>query len=266
MNITDFKRKKLMKEKISMLTCYDYPSAAILTESHIDCALVGDSVVMAVHGHKNTLSATIDIMILHTEAVARGLKYQFLVTDLPFLTHRLSRETIILQVQRLLQAGTQAIKIEGSDAHTCEVIAFLVAAGIPIFGHIGLTAQYLHQLGGFKIQGKTQTQGEELLRQAKALEKAGCSALIIECVPHTVAEMITKSLEIPTIGIGAGPATDGQVLVWQDMLGLQDEFKPRFLKQYAQEKSTILAAINQYAQEVQQGCFPAEEHCYEGTH
>lgn len=263
MKITDFKRKKLLNEKISMLTCYDYPSAVTVADSALlDCLLVGDSVAMAVHGHKSTVMATMDMMVLHTEAVARGLGEQFLISDLPFLSHRVSLADTVQNVKRLFQAGAQAVKIEGGDSHTCETIRHLVQSGLPVIGHIGLTPQSVHQLGGYRIQGKESAQAADLLLQAKNLEAAGCAALVIECVPRQLAKIITAALSIPTIGIGAGEATDGQVLVWQDMLGLQNTFKPRFLKQYAQEKETILAAVNAYALDVRKSHFPAEEHAF----
>lgn len=262
MKIHDFKRMKEKKSKISMLTCYDYPSARILAESNVDCVLVGDSVAMAVHGFDTTIMATMDMMLLHTQAVARGIGSKFLITDLPFLEHRVSNAQTIHNIQRLLQAGAQAIKIEGGDQHTCETIQYLVDCGVPIVGHIGLTPQSVHQLGGYKVQGKNDKDATALLEQAQALEKAGCFAVVIECVPQQLAKKITDSLSIPTIGIGAGVHTDGQVLVWHDALGLQDEFKPKFLKNYASGKEILLEAINKYATQVQQAEFPTIEHSF----
>ncbi|KTD01619.1 3-methyl-2-oxobutanoate hydroxymethyltransferase [Fluoribacter gormanii] len=262
MKIHDFKRKKDEQQKISMITCYDYPSACIVAESNIDCVLVGDSVAMAVHGHETTVTATMEMMILHTQAVARGLNQQFLISDLPFLCHKSSLSHTVENVKRLLQAGAQAVKIEGADADTCQTISHLVNAGVPVIGHIGLTPQSIHQLGGFKIQGKNQEQAEQLLQQAHQLEAAGCFALVIECVPQQLALTITESLSIPTIGIGAGFHTDGQVLVWHDMLGLQTEFNPKFVKRYLQGKELLLGALNAYAQQVQQVNFPTAEHSF----
>ena len=262
MNIHDFKRKKEQQIKISMLTCYDYPSACTIAASNVDCVLVGDSVAMAVHGHESTIMATMEMMALHTAAVARGLKRQFLISDLPFLCHRLSHTDTIQNVKRLLQAGAHAVKIEGADADVCQTISSLVTAGIPVMGHIGLTPQSIHQLGGYKIQGKEQEQADHLLQQAHCLEAAGCFALVIECVPQELATLITTTLTIPTIGIGAGAQTDGQVLVWHDMLGLQTSFKPKFLKQFATGHDTFLTAINAYVNQVQQVHFPAIEHAY----
>lgn len=262
MKIHDFKRKKLEQQKICMLTCYDYPSACIVAKSKIDCVLVGDSVAMAVHGHKTTIMATIDMMVLHTESVARGLANQFLVTDLPFLSHKKSMAHTIKDVTRLIQAGAHAIKIEGADTDTCNTITHLVNAGVPVMGHIGLTPQSIHQLGGYRIQGKNQEQAELLLTQATKLEQAGCFAIVIECVPQPLAQLMTESLMIPTIGIGAGNGTDGQVLVWHDMLGLQTSFNPKFVKKYAQGAEILLEAIDNYALQVQKMNFPANEHAF----
>lgn len=262
MKIQDFKRKKEEQQKIAMLTCYDYPSACTIAESNIDCVLVGDSVAMVVHGYDNTIMATMDMMVLHTQAVARGLKQQFLITDLPFLSHKLSIAQTVTNVSSLLRAGAHAIKIEGGDADTCNTIAYLVNAGVPVMGHIGLTPQSIHQLGGFKVQGKSQEQAELLLQQALNLEQAGCFALVIECVPQQLAQTISEALTIPTIGIGAGTHTDGQVLVWHDLLGLQTNFNPKFVKRYTQGKEVFLEAINQYAQQVRQVSFPSAEHSF----
>ncbi|CAM2919742.1 3-methyl-2-oxobutanoate hydroxymethyltransferase [Legionella worsleiensis] len=262
MKIHDFKIKKQTGKKIAMLTCYDYPSARIIGESSIDCVLVGDSVAMTVHGYDTTVMATIEMMELHTKAVARGLNHQFLITDLPFLSHKRSISETVSEVHRLLQAGAHAIKIEGADEDTCNTISYLVKAGIPVMGHIGLTPQSIHQLGGFKVQGKNQEQAERLLQQAYALEQSGCFALVIECVPQTLAKTITDSLCIPTIGIGAGLDTDGQVLVWHDMLGLQSTFTPKFAKKYTQGKDLFLEAIDAYAQQVQQAHFPSPEYSF----
>ncbi|MGL5741207.1 MAG: 3-methyl-2-oxobutanoate hydroxymethyltransferase [Legionella sp.] len=262
MKIHDFKRKKDAQQKIAMITCYDYPSACIVAESNVDCVLVGDSVAMAVHGHETTIMATMEMMILHTKAVARGLKQQFLISDLPFLAHKTSLSKTIENVKNLLRAGAHAVKIEGADADTCQTISYLVNAGIPVIGHIGLTPQSIHQLGGYKVQGKSIEQAEQLVQHALHLENAGCFALVIECVPQQLAQVITQSFSIPTIGIGAGSHTDGQVLVWHDMLGLQTEFNPKFVKRYAQGKELLLNALNSYAHQVHQVHFPAAEHTF----
>ena len=262
MKIHDFKCKKEQQAKISMLTCYDYPSACMVAESNIDCVLVGDSVAMVIHGYDSTVMATMDMMVMHTAAVARGLSKQFLVSDLPFLSHRGSKPCTIAHVQRLMQAGAHAIKIEGADPDVCDTIAHLVAAGVPVMGHIGLTPQHVHQLGGYRVQGKHESEADKLLIDAKALQAAGCFALVIECVPAAVAKIITNRLEIPTIGIGAGRATDGQILVWHDLLGLQTKLNPRFVKQFIQGKPILLNAMNDYAEAVRTTRFPSTEHSF----
>lgn len=262
MNIHDFKRKKDKGEKISVITCYDYPSARTIADTAIDCVLVGDSVAMVVHGHKSTIMATMDMMALHTASVARGLTQQFLVTDLPFLCHRASQSETIAHAKTLLQSGAQAIKIEGADPTTCETIAHLVQSGVPVMGHIGLTPQSIHQLGGFIVQGKGDAQITTLIEQAQALEASGCFAVVVECVPGPVAARITQAIQIPTIGIGAGICTDGQVLVFHDLLGLQTELRPKFVKPYLAGKRLISEAISQYAAEVQQAHFPTLDHTF----
>ena len=262
MKIHDFKRKKDEHEKITMLTCYDYPSACTIAKSTIDCVLVGDSVAMVMHGHESTIMADIEMMVMHTAAVARGLKTQFLVSDLPFLCHRSGMGETIAHVKKLMQAGSHAIKIEGADEDSLQTISYLVKSGIPIMGHIGLTPQSIHQLGGYKVQGKSDQDSIKLIDEAMRLEDAGCFAIVIECVPSLLAKKITDSISIPTIGIGAGAYTNGQVLVWHDMLGFNPEFKPRFIKQYVKGQEILLAAINSYVDQVQLVHFPTIEHAF----
>ncbi len=262
MNILDFKLKKERAEKITLLTCYDYPSARILAESEIDCVLVGDSVAMTVHGHENTMMATIEMMVLHTQAVARGLKKQFLISDLPFLSHRISFAETLLHVKQLLQAGAQAVKLEGADEDVYRTVAHLVTCGVPVMGHIGLMPQFIHQMGGYRIQGREVAQAQLLLEQAKSLEVAGCFALVVECIPGELAQTITQTLKIPVIGIGSGNKTDGQVLVWHDMLGLQTSFKPRFVKRFVEGKNLLLEGVNDYVAQVKNEQFPLAEHTF----
>lgn len=262
MNITDLKRKKQKGEKIAVLTCYDYPSACIIAKSHIDAVLVGDSVAMTVHGHKDTSTATMDMMVLHTKAVAKGITHQLLIADLPFLSYRHSIAKTVEHVQALMQAGAQAIKMEGGDKYCCKTISHLVQSGISVFGHIGLTPQSIHQLGGFKVQGREKQKALSLIEEAKALEEAGCAALVLECVPQNLAKTITEALTIPTIGIGAGRFTDGQILVWHDVLGLQMDFNPRFLKRFAEAEPLFLEAIENYVVSVQKLSFPSDEHAF----
>lgn len=262
MNILDFRIKKELNQKISMLTCYDYPSARTIAESSIDCVLVGDSVAMTIHGHESTVTATMDMMVLHTEAVARGLKKQFLVSDLPFLSYRISRAETVTNAKRLLQAGAHAVKLEGADDDACETIHYLTACGLPVMGHIGLTPQSVHQLGGYRVQGREQEQAAQLQQQAERLEAAGCFALVVECIPSPLAKRITTALTIPVIGIGAGHETDGQILVWHDMLGLQTELTPRFVKRFIEGKALLLEAVNAYDTETKCARFPAKEHSF----
>jgi 3-methyl-2-oxobutanoate hydroxymethyltransferase len=262
MNVLDFKLKKGQNTKISMITCYDYPSACILSESTIDSVLIGDSVAMVMHGHESTVMATLNMMLLHTQAVARGLKNKFLIVDVPFLCHRVSLSNTVENVRQLLQAGAQAVKIEGADDDVCRTISYLVQAGIPVMGHIGLLPQSVHQLGGYKIQGRDADKADSLLRDAQQLEAAGCFAVVIECVPSEVAKTITKALSIPTIGIGAGPSTDGQVLVWHDLLGLQKDFNPRFVKEFAKGHELFLNALNTYHEEIVTAQFPTKQHSF----
>lgn len=262
MNIADFQKKKLLNEKITVLTCYDYPSAKMVANTSLDAVLVGDSLAMAVHGLDSTVMATLDMMVLHTKAVARGLNKQFLISDLPFMCHRLSLRDALLSVQQLMQAGAHAVKIEGGDQDCCHVIEKTVQAGVPVMGHIGLTPQYLHQLGGYRVQGRDDIAANRLIQEAKRLEAAGCFALVLECIPHTLAKEISTSLSIPTIGIGAGKDTDGQVLVWHDVLGLHD-FNAKFLKQYMPGQTLITSEITRYVQDVREGLFPEPSHCFD---
>lgn len=261
--ITDLKRKKQQQEKITVITCYDYSAARIAAAcTGLHCVLVGDSVAMVVHGFANTVMATMEMMVLHTEAVARGIREQLIIADLPFLAHRASQAETIANVRRLLHAGAHAIKIEGGDAHTCATIAHLTISGVPVIGHIGLTPQSILQLGSYKVQGKKKEQADQLLQQAQDLAAAGCAALVLECVPEQLAKTITDSLSIPTIGIGAGVHTDGQVLVWHDLLGLQDEVTPKFAKQFTAGKQELLSAVQTYINQVQQRQFPTPAHSF----
>lgn len=262
MKATEFKIKKKAQEKIVCLTCYDYPSARLLAETALDCILVGDSVAMAVHGYESTVMATMEMMVMHTQAVARGLGQQFLISDMPFLSYQISHQTTMRHVMQLMQAGAHAVKIEGGDPALCETMTRITRAGVPVIGHIGMTPQSVHQFGGFRVQGKELSQAANLMREAKALEEAGAIALVLECVPAELAKRITEQLSIPTIGIGAGCDTDGQILVWHDVLGLQDELKPKFVKHYAQGKHLLKDAVSAYVLDVKQAVFPEARHMY----
>lgn len=263
MSIQRFQNKKNQQQKLTMVTCYDYPSARLVAQTDIDCVLVGDSVAMTVHGYPSTTMATIEMMTLHTQAVARGLGSQFLVADMPFLAHRGSRQRTNDNALRLLQAGAHAVKIEGADAFSCQEIAVLVQAGVPVMGHIGLQPQSVLTLGGFKVQGRNDAQAQKIMDEALKLQDAGCFAIVIECVPAQLALHISQQLHIPTIGIGAGPGTDGQVLVWHDLLGLQQEFLPKFVKQYRNLGEDIVKGLQAYHLEVMQNAFPTSEHIYQ---
>lgn len=262
MNILDFQQKKLGKEKITMVTCYDYSSACLLADSEVDCLLVGDSLAMTMHGFQDTLSATLEMMVLHTAAVKRGVGKQFIVADLPFLSYRKSLSETMHATHALMQAGAHAVKLEGA-AGNLETIRYLVESGVPVMGHLGLTPQYVHALGGYRVQGRSDEAADKLWQDAKDLEAAGCFALVLECIPSALAEKITMTLNIPTIGIGAGVVTDGQVLVYQDLLGMNKSFKPKFVKTFLDGCHAIKEAINQYCRDVKKVEFPSHEHTYD---
>jgi 3-methyl-2-oxobutanoate hydroxymethyltransferase len=261
MNIFDFYKMKENGNKISMVTCYDYTSARILAETSIDCLLVGDSAAMTMHGFKDTLPATLKMMCYHVAAVSRGAGKKFIIGDMPFLSYRKSLSKNMTAAQTLMQAGAHAVKLEGGAGNK-KFIQHLTESGILTMGHIGLTPQFVHSLGGYKVQGKTPASAARLLEEALLLQAAGCFALVLECVPPAVAQEITQQLVIPTIGIGAGRFTDGQVLVWQDLLGLTLDFKPKFVKTFMNGQEQIKNSIEAYVQSVKVGDFPQNEHCY----
>lgn len=260
MNILDLIARKKESKKISMITCYDYTSAKIASKTNIDIIFIGDSLSMTIHGQDNTLTCTIDMMTLHTQAVAKGAPNKFILSDLPFLTMRKGLEPAMNAVEKLIQAGAHALKFEGFSDNT--LITHIVNSGIPIMGHIGLTPQFINQFGGFRVQGKNDAAAEKILQEALSLEKAGCFAVVLECIPSDLATRITASLSIPTIGIGAGPGTDGQVLVWQDLLGMNPDFTPKFVKTYFNAFDPILNALNAYDNDVKNGTFPELKHSY----
>lgn len=262
MNIFDFSERKKRREPLTMVTCYDYCSAQILNKSPIDVLLVGDSVAMVMHGHRDTLAADVSMMALHVAAVTRGAPDKWVVGDLPFLAHRKGLPECMNAVEALMKAGAQSVKLEGAIGHT-DLIKHIVQSGVPVMGHLGLTPQSLHQLGGFKVQGRDELQAENIFAQALQLEDAGVYALVLECVPSALAERITSRLQIPTIGIGAGRAVDGQVLVLQDLLGLQNNFKPRFVRHFAQGSEWMSAAIHDYIASVKSGNYPSDSESYQ---
>jgi 3-methyl-2-oxobutanoate hydroxymethyltransferase len=258
--VLDLQQRKLSQQKIVMVTAYDATFAAILDRAGIDVLLVGDSLGMVVQGQRNTLPVTLEHILYHTAAVARGSEHAMIVSDLPFMSYQLSPEQALASAGRLVQeAGAHAVKLEGGAtlAPSCERI---VKAGIPVMGHIGLTPQSVHQFGGFRMQGKDPKAALQLLEDAKALEQAGCFSIVLEGIPLEVAQEITQTLHIPTIGIGAGPHCDGQVLVCYDLLGMNADFKPKFLKTYDNLNERITLAAQAFANEVKQGKFPDEEH------
>ncbi len=259
--ILDFHEKKQKGQKISMITCYDSTFAAILAQSSVDCLLVGDSLAMVMHGYKTTLNASVGMMALHTAAVTRTAGDKFIVSDLPFLSNRKGLTANVTAAEKIMKAGAHALKLEGADGNL-ELIRHLVDSGVPIMGHLGLTPQSVHQLGGFKVQGRDQKARAKIKKSALQLQEAGAFALVLECVPSDLAQEITASLEIPTIGIGAGRDCDGQVLVLQDMLGLNQSFKPKFLKTYFSGFQTLQNVFNQYHQEVVDGVFPSQKESY----
>ncbi len=248
-------------QKITALTAYDYPLAALVDSVGVDLVLVGDSLGMTFMGDDNTLKVTIEDVAYHTRAVRKGIKRALLVADMPFMSYHVSEEKALENAAELIREGAEAVKLEGRDGIT-ELIKSMLAGGIPVMGHIGLTPQSIHKLGGFKIQGREEESAKKLEDDALALENCGIFALVLECVPVDVAQKITEKLSIPTIGIGAGQYCDGQIMVTDDLLGLQNNFKPKFVKQYAQLSSTISEAVAEYASEVKEGIFPDNSHSY----
>ena len=251
-------------KKIVMLTAYDAPTASILSECGVDIILVGDSVGNALLGYESTIPVTLDDIIHHSAAVARAKPDCLIVGDMPFMSYKVSVEQALENCSLMLQeGGAEAVKIEGASNRVVEIVRAVVDSGIPVMGHIGLTPQSIFQLGGYRVQGRTAELTEALVEQAKALEDAGAFSMVIELVPEETAKLITKSVSIPTIGIGAGPHCDGQVLVLWDMLGLFEDFNPKFVKKYANIRSVIRDAVKEYSEEVRKGAFPDAEHSFE---
>jgi len=263
LTVTDFLRKKAQGERLVVLTCYDALFARLLDESDVDVLLVGDSVNQVLAGAATTLSATLDQMIYHTTIVRRGATRAMVVCDMPFLSYQVSREEAVRNCGRVLaETGCQGVKLEGGQPMAATVRA-LVDVGIPVMGHIGLTPQSVHALGGYRVQGRDDKTAERLKADAKALEDAGAFAIVLELVPAPLAADISQSLAIPTIGIGAGPGCDGQVLVLHDMLGLNDQFSAKFVKRYATLADTVRDAVKRYGDDVRKGRYPDSEHSFE---
>ncbi len=262
--ILDFQKKKNLAQKITMITCYDFSFAKLVANSTVDAILVGDSLAQVMHGHTTTLTASTAMMALHTKAVCAGAPDKLVVSDMPFLSTRKNLKHAMDQIEKLMKAGAHAVKIEGASGHL-DLIKHIVESGVPVMGHLGLTPQSIHQLGGPKIQGKDQRTADKLKKDSIDLQDAGCFSLVLECIPAVLSGQITKSLQIPTIGIGAGPQTDGQILVLQDMLGMNQQFNPKFLKKYLKGAELIMDALNHYVTDVNDQIFPTKEHSYEAT-
>jgi 3-methyl-2-oxobutanoate hydroxymethyltransferase len=260
--ITDIKEMKQRKEKIPMLTAYDYVTAKMVDEAGVPLILVGDSLGMVMLGYESTIPVTMEEMIHHTKAVVRGVRRALVIGDMPFMTYHINISDALHNAARFIQeGGARAVKLEGGEV-VAETVRRLVGCGIPVMGHIGLTPQSIHQLGGFKVRGKGLEEGKRLLNDARILEEAGAFAVVLECTPAPLAKLITQKLTIPTIGIGAGPDCDGQVQVISDLLGLYTEFVPKHAKQYARLAGEIKTAVSTYVSEVKASSFPTAEQSY----
>jgi len=261
-SILDIQKLKVDGEKISVLTCYDYPTARILDGCGIDMLLVGDSVGVVVAGHDNTLPVSVDEMVYHTRAVMRAEPKALVVVDMPFLSYQVSIDEARRNAGLLVkEGGAAAVKLEGGE-NVAATIRAIVDMDIPVMAHIGLTPQSIHRMGGYRVQGKKEEQAEKLLADARAVEEAGAFAVVLEGIPQKLARRITAELTIPTIGIGAGPQCDGQVLVIHDILGLCEKYSPKFVKKYADVKAVMTDAVTRYIGEVKGGEFPGEEHSF----
>ncbi len=250
-------------ERIVMVTCYDATFARLVEAAGVDAILVGDSLGMVVQGHEHTIPVTLDDIVYHCRAVARGCARPHLVGDLPFGSYQVSTDGALRSAARLMKdGGVQAVKLEGGE-HCAEAVYRMTEAGIPVMGHLGLTPQSVHKFGGYRIQGRSATAAEKLLSDARALQDAGCYALVLEGIPAPLAKVVTDALYIPTIGIGAGPECDGQVLVLYDLLGLDDRFNPKFLKKYENLHDRVVGAVSNYAAEVRAAEFPTLEHSHD---
>lgn len=260
--VITFKESKKNNEKITMLTAYDYSMAKLIDESGINGILVGDSLGMVCLGHEDTLSVTMEDIIHHTKAVARGAKNALIVADMPFMSYQTSVYDAVVNAGRLIKEGrAQCVKLEGG-LEVCDKIEAIVRSSIPVMAHIGLTPQSVNAFGGFKVQGKDEEAARRLIEEAKAVEKAGAFAVVLECVPKKLSKLITESISIPTIGIGAGANCDGQILVYQDMLGLFSDFTPKFVKKYASLGDEMKNAFASYINDVKDSSFPGEEHSF----
>ena len=262
-SIHRFLEMKKSGEKIVALTAYDFLFARLVEEAQVDILLIGDSLGQVVLGYTSTIPVTLEEMIHHGKAVRRGAPNTFLVLDMPFLTYQVTPEDALRNAGRVLkETGVEAVKLEGGGAATCRTVETLVQAGIPVMGHVGLTPQSVHALGGYRVQGREEAAAESLRHQARALEEAGCFAMVLELVPADLAREISQSLTVPTIGIGAGPGCDGQVLVLYDALGLNVGFRPKFLKRFGDLDGDVRKALSAYVDEVRGGSYPGPEHSF----
>ena len=261
MTIPEFQQHKRQRKKLVVVTAYDALFARILEQAGINVILVGDSLGVVVQGRANTLSVTMDDMLYHTKLVAGAAKQALVIGDMPFMSYQASQEEAVRNAGRLIQAGAHAVKLEGGRP-MADRVAAITAIGIPVMGHLGMTPQSVNQYGGYKVQGKAKDRAKALLEDAKALEAAGAFAVVLEAIPASLAKTITGALSIPTIGIGAGPHCDGQVLVVYDLLGMFDDFVPKFVKPYAHLKADALQALQRYKAEVEQGTFPSDSESY----
>ena len=260
--VVTFREAKQKGEKLTMLTAYDYSTAKLIDEAGVNSILVGDSLGNVILGYEDTISVTMEDMIHHGAAVARGAKNALVVIDMPFMSYQTSVYDAVVNAGRLMKEGrADAVKLEGGK-EVCPQIEAITAAGIPVVAHLGLTPQSINAFGGFRVQGKSEETAKKLIADAKAVEQAGAFAVVLECVPAKLAEIITKEISIPTIGIGAGNVCDGQVLVYQDMLGMFSDFTPKFVKRFANVGEVMTSAFKQYCEEVKNGTFPSEEHEY----
>jgi 3-methyl-2-oxobutanoate hydroxymethyltransferase len=260
-SIHEFAAAKAAGRKLVVVTSYDAWSARLLADTPVDCLLVGDSAMMVVHGERDTLGATTEIMALHVRAVARGASSKLIVADMPFLAARKGPAFALDCAAELLRAGAHAVKIEGVSGHV-DVIRHLVESGIPVMGHLGLTPQSVHMFGGYKVQAREATAAAQLREDAAALEAVGCFAVVLECIPQKLAREVSADLRIPTIGIGAGPGCDGQVLVLHDLLGLNPDFKPRFVRHFGAGAALVREGVTNFAKAVQSGKFPGAKESF----
>lgn len=260
-SINEFAAYKLQNKPIALVTCYDYWSAQIINETNIDAVLVGDSAAMVMHGYQTTVNADVKMLSYHIASVRKGIKNKIIIADMPFLAHRKSKKQTMNNVENFIKLGANAIKIEGANDNL-EIISYIVKSGVPVMGHIGFTPQSINAIGGNLVQGKDESTAQKLIDDAKALEDAGCFSIVLELVPAILSKEITDKLNIPTIGIGAGPFTSGQVLVLHDLLGLTKDFNPKFVRKYLYGFDIIKDALNNYTQDVREKLFPSEQESF----